>query len=58
MEHVWKFIVNVSVGLVLTGPLACLSPFAIMSVEKGHLLSDSLDFLKERERLDALCFSP
>ena len=28
----------VTVGLIGTGPLACLSPFAIKSVDKSHLL--------------------
>ena len=76
----------VMVGLVWTGPLACLSLFAIKSVDKVHLFhlqvfkvpwfhtsSDklwggnkrehnisylALVGIKERERLDALCFSP
>ena len=30
--------IYVTVGMVRTGPLACLSPFAIMSVDKSHLL--------------------
>ena len=30
--------IHVTVGLVWTGPLACLSPFAVMSVDKGNLI--------------------
>ena len=32
--------INVTVGMlnVRKGPLACLSPFAVMRVDKGHLL--------------------
>ena len=30
--------IYVMVGLVLTGPLACLSPFAVMSVDKSQIL--------------------